>query len=146
MRCIHSIRQRGGIDDDTASSLTSAEAVNAVVGVGQDHVTGWAPEAEAADYDACHANWNGGKHYSATFRGYGVAAELFHRSEEEGEDDLQFGEWEWMPRRDTPQILIDGMETLVACIAAAMVAERDSLVAESARREAAFAAEQNEDD
>ena len=71
-----------GIDNDTSWGLTESEATSAVVSAGQQVVTDWSPDCSAADLDSFFPHWNGGKHYSATFRAYGVAAELYHREPE----------------------------------------------------------------
>ena len=122
-----------GIDNDTSSGLTEEEATREVVDAGSEVVIEWAADCSTADSDSFFPHWNGGEHYSATYRGYGVAAELYHREPEaQGEDELVYGDWEWMSRKETPRVLQDGMEALVDRIGTAMQAAKDALEANAA--------------
>ncbi len=128
-----------GIDNETSFGLTEAEAVNAVVAAGGEVVADWSPGCEAADYDGIFQNWNGGKFYRPTYGCLGIAIELYHREPiAQDDDDLVYGEWEWMSRKDTPRILQDGMTALVDRIGNAMQAAKDLLEAESERQLAEF--------
>ncbi len=135
-----------GVDNDTAWGLTDKEAVNAIVDAGQQVVTEWAADCSAADVDSFFPAWNGGKHYSATYRCWGVAAELYHRGPDAaGEDDLTYSDWEWAGTKETPAILADGIIAIIGRISDAMEAAKSQMEAHAAEEEAKFQAEQPTD-
>lgn len=110
-----------------------AEATQEALSAAQAVITDWTPGSEAAETDSFYPHWHGGEHYNATYRVRSglVVAELYHREPEaQDADDLVYGDWEWMGRKETPQILQDGLDKLVDDAADAMFSALDVFQAE----------------
>ncbi len=128
-----------GIEGDNRE----VERACAVVQAGQKVVSDWSPDSSAGDVDSNFRNWNGGCHCRATYRAYGVAAELYSRElEEDDEGERAYSGWSLAGLEDTPQILQDGMAIIVGSASEAMSAARREIEA----RDAAFEAEFDDDE